>query len=827
MATTNNNQNEFNADAIASKDNDSPEQTDGFWTHSEIDVFRFNQAFPYQLILVKREGNQYTRDATANKWNFTLPIAPSTISFSMPFAIRAGTQLTGFYEQHGGAPVRYIQFSGTTGVLPLKGSAPARKTASFIQGIFGGTIATAQRTAQAAISLVSGPGAKPNVVSDNEFFYQGDTIAKTSGYYQFRKLQEFFENYAAFKKTEAAKDYILAFAIWKDQAVYLVTPTQFTVNRSADSPYEYPYTLAFKAWKRVNLQKSGPSANQFKPITRDSSKLGKAFQEISDARRVLEGAAATIAAVGGDIDHALLEPLREVSLWMKDALGIPLALADLPVQIIKDAQQAIITAIGVQYAAQGLPAAFNDASLQIQNLFIQLAQVAAQTDQATTQGGVSGSVNLSQDPTSTNYAQNVFQDPASNFELFNRINVASLSLPPVLIHAIINERDRIREKIRLDFEQQRNTLVQSMADFADFIGAGSTTYSNTYNRLPYTTTRTPSTNDFQVIFAMNRAILELNRLAATGEVNRFTTDSINYVAGLASQAGMAFKVPTSKFAVPFPYGMTIEQLATRYLNTPDRWIEIAALNGLRAPYVDEVGFDLPLLTNGNNNQVIVSDSSNLFIGQLVWLSSTTTSRTSRHIVYIEKLNSGQSILGLDGAADLNRYSTLANATLHAFLPDTVNSMMQIYIPSDSPPGDQDYKTKSIPGINYFDPLVEAAGVDILLTEQLDLPMTPDGDSPLAVGLANIVQEARIRLNTPQGTLARHPKFGLAIKPGVSTADVDAQTLLRSCQDLFADDNTFTGVTSASVLKQGPTTTIAIDVGIAGVSQNVPISFKLQ
>jgi hypothetical protein len=298
------------------------------------------------------------------------------------------------------------------------------------------------------------------------------------------------------------------------------------------------------------------------------------------------------------------------------------------------------------------------------------------------------------------------------------------------------------------------------------------------------------------------------------------------MAGLASRSGIAFQIPKSKFSVPYPYGVTIEQLATRYLGDPDRWIEIVALNGLRAPYVDEEGFDLPLLTDGRGNEVQVADSSLLFVGQMVWLSSTTTSRTSRRITKIKKLTSTQSILTLDGDPDLERFSTLAQASLHAFLPDTVNSMMTIYIPSDSNPGDQDYKTKAIPGLNTFDPFLTAGGVDLLLTESGDLAITPDGDCRLAVGLANIVQIARTRLSVQQGTLNRHPQFGLAIKAGMSTADVDAKTLLESTKTLFADDPMFTGVKGATVVKKGNATTIALQVGIQGVSQFIPISFNV-
>jgi hypothetical protein len=47
--------------------------------------------------------------------------------------------------------------------------------------------------------------------------------------------------------------------------------------------------------------------------------------------------------------------------------------------------------------------------------------------------------------------------------------------------------------------------------------------------------------------------------------------------------------------------------------------------------VDEVGFDLPLLVNGNANQVVVSSADDLFITQPVWIVSNMQMRQKRRI----------------------------------------------------------------------------------------------------------------------------------------------------------------------------------------------------
>ena len=137
-------------------------------------------------------------------------------------------------------------------------------------------------------------------------------------------------------------------------------------------------------------------------------------------------------------------------------------------------------------------------------------------------------------------------------------------------------------------------------------------------------------------------------LTATVDINNINTqNTLEYVAGLASNSNINFNIPVSKRLAPVPFGLTIEQIAARYLNDPSRWLEIATLNSLRDPYIDENGFQLKLLSNGIDRQIIINNSDNLFIGQTVVLKSSTEQPSARTILNIEKLSDTSFLITLE------------------------------------------------------------------------------------------------------------------------------------------------------------------------------------
>ena len=85
-----------------------------------------------------------------------------------------------------------------------------------------------------------------------------------------------------------------------------------------------------------------------------------------------------------------------------------------------------------------------------------------------------------------------------------------------------------------------------------------------------------------------------------------------------------------------------------------------------------------------------------------------------------------------------------------YLPGTINSQNQIYIPSDLPP-QEDNESHEIPHLdNQF--LTKISKVDWLLTDQYDIAINSMGDFRLSNAMTNLIQALKLKIRTKQGTL---------------------------------------------------------------------------
>lgn len=800
-------------------ENASVDVQDPFWKKVDIDVFRWDKLYPYQLIVVRVQADkdgaviyQPLMDAV-----FTFPFPPESLTITSPFAINLDITLAGTIEEHNGIPIKFLSFKGTMGYLPMCDTVPGTGSLDFATSFAGGAVQGTVNQLAGTLTDIRDLGASLGITSstanvhlDSEFKPES-ILAKTTGYYQMLKLQEFLEQYAAIKKTSAGKNLRLAVAIWKESQVYLVTPVSFVTTKDVSSPMETKYSLDFKAWKRVTLKSSGTKFVSPVPARTNVSVLSRIINTLSSGRKVLQDLGHIPSAVLGDITH-INEIFRQSIGFCKDLAGAVQNFADMPSAVKSSISKAVMDD-GSGFKQAGKQVARSASDFHSNILAAPFGPKAGNR--------VSNPVQSKSNPLMTTLSQKDLSD----------ITVDKLNpyIDDKTKQAAIQDLNRIRQLTRKDFEEMRDDLSSFTNKLSFLLGAGDETYKLTYGLDDITPTKSePTDSDWEVLYTLNDAILAISSLAATGvgEPSQMPL-LIDSMAQLIRGTGVAFKMPTSKFAVPYPYGATLESLALQYLGDSTRWMEIAVLNGLKSPYIDETGFDLYLIADGYANKILVPYNQNLYVGQRISIGSSGARRVYRYIVEIKKDLNGNLVLMLDGDSNMNVYRKFDNAYIHFYTPDTINSESLVYIPSDQDPIENDYMTKDIPGVDSLDPMVAAGGVDLLLDSNKDLVITPDGDCKLATGLSNIIQNLEIALSVEQGKLYLHPGFGLPIKVGASTADINTQSVLSAVKELFLSDSTFIRVDGVRIKKNGPVLSIDASAVVEGTTAPLPLSFGLR
>ena len=815
-----------------------------FWHFIAIKPDRWDQLFPYRFLVIDtKKGNQVVNgnssarvtvkgqnsnaivnfEPLGRQWMFTLPITPQQLQITDQYAINTSATLRGVAEEHNGLKFKLISASGTMGIWPYRSSVSQPPTSpNLTQSLFGGVLESVgnlkDQVDRVLKTATSGhPAAKPTSMRPES----SDAGATSTGYYAALALQQFLEQYAEAKKNPANAGWRLVFDIPKQNQSFVVTPMPFIWQQSEMKPAQVNYTFQLKGWRRIDLQeKTTPVSPTVAGIT--PGVLQRILNTINEARKVTSAAIDLIGAVRSDVEKPL-DVLRQSSLFVKDLAGVVITAADLPFQIQRDYSSTIKESLNTIATAATNVSSDPEVRAALSAIAVSTALVEGLSQSAVSQGqlGNAASTYNSIDP-----LDNVFRDPEANFNLMNLVPVYSLNLNNSQEETI----DKVLADARLttvdDLKGYRAVIQDLALQISNNFGSGDTYYSQVYNRPSPITRLTPLTLDeydiLKSLYDVMQAYDLLTATTAVDDLNRQT--NMEYVAGLADEAGIAFNISNSKILAPVPFGLTIEQIAARYLGDAQRWLEIVTLNNLRSPYIDEDGFKRTLLSNATGRQITISSVVDMFVGQNVVLRSSTQIPTARKILSIDRLSDTSFLLSLDGEANLDNFTTADSAYIQAYLPGTVNSQQKIFIPSDLPvPLSPSIIT---PASVSDDPLVGLSKVDWLLTDDGDLAVNSFGDFRLAAGLTNLVQAMKIKLSTPKGSVLLHPEFGLGVKAGIMTPDVDVQDIYNSISKMIEEDPRFQGLDSLQVTINGPVLSISMAVTLAGQNGVFPINFEL-
>jgi len=831
-------------DFISNKNNPS---TSVFMPPINVDWQRWNQLYPYRLVvidtlnsnsivggnlnqtgeapdpIISLDNSTLTFTPIENRWVFSLPITPQQLSITDQFAITTTATLRGVVEEHNGVKFKMISASGTMGVWPYRETVVKSPTSpGLIRSLFGGTLealgSVVTGVTNTINALLNGATASKPITVNPEVSQAGPF---STGYYQALSFEQFLEQYAEAKKNPANSGWRLVFDIPKQNQSLVVSPIQFNWQQNANRPLEVNFTIQLKAWRRIDLTDLAPptslGVNQVSP-----GLIQTLLNTISAARTVMAQSINLIAAVRSDVD-APLQVLQQTSLLLKDASGVITTAADLPSSIAKDYQSAI-----TDYLSN------NSTAIQNANPDPQVAAALAaiQQDKASVEGLSSGAVSTGQVGTAAINLQNasptnqIFSNLAANFTLLDAVPTSGLILNTAQQNALNTIFDQVRQLTVDDLRQFRNTISDLAYQISNNYGTGTSFYSEVYGKAPPNTRIQPLTLDeYEVLNALYGVLEAYDILTATtyfDDINQQT--NMQYVAGLADASNIEFNISNSKIIAPVPFGLTVEGIAARYLNDPQRWLEIVTLNNLKEPYIDETGFQKPLLSNGTDRQVTTADSNDLYIGQIVTLKSTTQVPTPRMILGIDILSDSSVLITLDGSPNLDAFTTADQAYLLAYLPGTVNSQQKIFIPSDQEAPDADNITT--PAAVGSDPLVAISKVDLLLTGDGDIATDAYGNFRLSAGITNLIQALNIKMGTIKGTILLHPEFGLGLRVGQPTSTFTAKNIYNTINKMVSDDPRFGGIKTLQIQLNKASVTINLSVFLVNGNGVLPLTYTL-
>lgn len=443
---------------------------------------------------------------------------------------------------------------------------------------------------------------------------------------------------------------------------------------------------------------------------------------------------------------------------------------------------------------------------------------------------------------------NPFQDLNTLYRfhsVFEMIEVESIALTNEEQRILEAELDRVRAFSKNDFLRIRKKVAEHRDRVADSLGLSDVDYNKTFGRSSIQAQLEPTVVDANYLLTLQNFIKTVDFILSNLFTVEATVDPFALARANANNPEIDIGQYRSGRLVRMHYGEDLQSLANRYLGDPNKWIDIAIANGLKPPYIDEVGQSIPLLSNGSGNRINIARTDvngnlnidKFYINQPVFLrSNTQVLPDQRTIINITQVPvSGEIVLELDGPSNLHIYQTADNASIRVFAPNTVNSSFYVLIPSPDPVPST--LSDDVPWFLSKSPEYEKqAKVDIALDEDGDLILTPNGDIRLSYGLENAVQAMKLKVVTELGSLRYHPDFGLVNVIGQRNMDIEdvKQALIESISSQVQADSRFDRIESLSVdylvsdgTNQGvAAVSISMSVRLSGGDKVIPISFTV-
>lgn len=685
--------------------------------------------------------------------NIKLRIPPSSISISTQFASNVSATNGGILEENNGVVFRIITIQGSTGVFPDRvvvgqGEKPGF-AAALLKNIFPGTvnaIGSVIDSVNAIKEAVVGPGEKELSPKVEEF--------KNTGYFQFWALHNFFVAYAELKKRTEGQDFRLLFNSPKDNISYVCTPILFDLRRDQTSPLLYRYNITLKAWDLgtpaiaipVDVLDGVPQPENTSAIKAITNVLTASRQTINSARNVLNG-------VHSDL-NAIMNIYTQGVLVLKDLVGLAEDVADFT-DVFSANRNALITGPTNSFVAS-LNSLFgtNTGSIDEQESPFSSATTSSSiigaggelgdtTKKTTTPDG---ETDVSSKSANQNTAEGQLEQALLNPDFTSKEIDDFDDIPEVVLEQMDDKRDESEELTSGDIRDLSVDLQEVSDNFGESFGGADAVYSAAKGLpAPIDTDREPSEDDIINQVALQEAVCSFRASLGTGQI--FTEqESDPYVqSNLNLDIEDQMPSPLSAIPIPFERGSTLERMAQKFLGDPNRAREIAILNNLRPPFIDETGFT-KTIDGANGRSFVTEEDDRIVINQVIVLKGTGVSNSRRRILNIQSIGGTQIRIIVDGPDNLSIFAPGTNPFLDTRLPGSVGAGDTILIPNPTSPDEPVLirQNSILERLTFAEKIFK---IDLALdAEGKDLVVSPNGDVARSFGYDNALQALRLAVD---------------------------------------------------------------------------------
>lgn len=462
--------------------------------------------------------------------DFPLPINPTDIQQDEPPAIKITPTQGGTNVNHSGMRYKDLTISGTTGVAPNRGS--------------GGMTRAGQPVAS-----------PPNLK------YQ-------TGYFVFLTLRNWFRAYYEFKNLQSTStgngaNARLVFKNFKDGEVLIVELLKFSLKRSAGRPFMYDYTLNFKVLGLLEPPKPATPGL----LSQLDQKISQALDLLDTARGTLLRVQDILRQVETTYEAIVLDPLRQVSLILKAAVGVVSTGMDMANKTITNTVTTIDSLNILTYIKQQQTQVAQSSSIT--------ASAGSPLSQVTLPSNIQQAAQNNPSQAILNLRQGLQGVPVSKF-------------PATSQQLLLDEQQQLLDSPRVFFQNIQTAILAVRDNAADRFNLGDATYNTQFNRTAtYVAdpSHIPTDDEFATLAALEQAIEALDQVLQNPQLFQSTFQSRLAQTNSFFGDQLTFQNTTAARQVTMPANTTLERLALNELGDEGLWVEIADMNNLKPPYV--------------------------------------------------------------------------------------------------------------------------------------------------------------------------------------------------------------------------------------------------